>query len=76
VNEIEDDPVYPDIPIHQQIFDEIMGNYNPGVEPLEFWTSEHLIQLGRALDAELQLRYDENEELLPDTFRGIVDDFS
>lgn len=45
-----------DLPIHQQIFDEIIDQYAGGIEPLQNWTSGHLVRMMRAIDAELQER--------------------
>ena len=47
-----------DLPLHQQVFDEIIDENSGGIEPLQNWTSGHIIRLMRALDAELQDRAD------------------
>lgn len=76
MNNVIDFPeVIPDEPLHQEVFDEVMGHYNDGIEPLENWTSEDLLRLRRALDAELQTRYD-NSPNGDAQIEAITDDYS
>jgi hypothetical protein len=63
MNNVIDLPeLIPGLPAHQDLFDEILGHYSSGIEPLESWTTEDLVRLSRALDAELQIRYDKDNQ--------------
>ena len=48
---------------HVKNFDELMQAYN-FVLSVDNWTTEDLVTLGHVVDAELQARYDEEQELL------------
>ena len=48
---------------HVKNFDELMQAYN-FVLSVDKWTTEDLVTLGHVVDAELQARYDEEQELL------------
>lgn len=74
--EFPDEVIEPDELVHQEVFDEVLSHYDSGLEPLGSWTSEDLVRLGRAIDAELQLRCDESAGVNPDiSYQAIVDDY-
>ena len=50
---------------HVKNFDELMQAYN-FVLSVDNWTTEDLVTLGHVVDAELQARYDEEQEILID----------
>ena len=47
---------------HMKNFDELMQAYN-FVLSVDNWTTEDLVTLGHVVDAELQARYDEEQEI-------------
>lgn len=52
---------------NQDEFDELLGKYNSGIEPLENWVTTDLVKLIDAADAELQNRAPPDADVYPHT---------